>query len=165
MKLRQRNLFFHGEQPHAQLSITWKMLQWHRKCMSGWVYTWPLANPQAMGHAKSDSHRLLCRRKAKHNLPFGLHAILFFREMWLHVPWPQRPSQGRTAKWLWSQCPQNTTVPIHYLGTVCTKIYKQVISWKSARNSSRGSLIGGPHTGRADTSIAGGHTWAIAQIS
>lgn len=85
-----------------------------------------LPTHEAQGHAKSDSHWLLCRRKAKQNLPFGLPAILFFREMGLYLSWPQRLSQGRTAKWLWSQCPWNTIVPICYLEALCTWVCSQV---------------------------------------
>lgn len=132
-------------------------LYWHIKSMSGWGYAWPFANSWGMGHAKSDSHWLLCRRKAKHNLPFLLHTILFFREMWLYLSWPQRLSQGRTDKWLWWQCPWNTTVPICHLEAVCTWLCNQVVGdWKSAGNSSRSSLMRSPSIWRACVYMAGG---------
>lgn len=127
------------------------------KSMSGWVYGWPFANSWGMGHAKSDSHWLLHRRKAKHNLPFGLHAILFFRGMCYICPGHRGCLWGKTAKWLWSQCPWNTTVPIHYPEAVCTGICNQVIGdWKSAGNSSRGSLIRGPSIQRTYVDMTGG---------
>lgn len=69
------------------------------KSMSGWVCVWPFANSWGMGHAKSDSHRFLHWRRAKLNLPFGLHAtfFFFFREMCYICPghksclWGEQP--------------------------------------------------------------------------
>lgn len=130
-------LIYFREQPLVPLNCTWKTLHWHRKSMSAWVCAWPLANTWGTGHGKSDSHWLLCRRKAKHNLPLGLHAILFFREMWLYLSWVQRLSLGRTAKWLWSQSPQ---IQLSSFVDVCTGMCTQVMMhWKSAGNFRRGS--------------------------
>lgn len=84
----------------------------------------------------------------------------------LYLSWPQRLSLGKTAKWLWSQCPWNTTVPIHYPEAVCTRICNQVIGdWKSAGNSSRGSLIRGRSIQRTYVDMAGGEQMEGQYIS
>lgn len=120
-----------------------------KTCLHEYVLgLWPTHKPWAMANLIPID--FLCRRRAKHNLALGLHAILFFQGNVVIFVLGTKTVSGEDNQMALVTVSTNTTVPVCYLEAVCAGMCAQVMrDQESAGNFSRVSLLQGPCLQRA----------------